>query len=78
MQTAEEFEIAIQGLVLKVTGHIINSDEVFRITFSDGRPPLLVTEAISGGRPFWTSIPQGRQKEADFFGKLIAEKLKMK
>jgi hypothetical protein len=37
---------------------------------------LVVHEALAGNRPFWTSIPQGRQKEATFFGERIAEKLK--
>ena len=77
MQTDEEFEIDIQGLLLKITGHLIDGMEIFRIEFSDGRPPLVVTEAL-GARPFWTSVPQGRQKEAEFFGARIAEKLKNK
>jgi len=76
MQTDEEFVIDIQGLVLTVTSHIINGDEIFRIVFSDNRPPLIVTEAITGSRSFWTSVPQGRQKEAEFFGARIAEHFK--
>lgn len=76
MQTDKEFEIDFQGLILKITSHLINSDEVFRIVFSDGRPDLVVFEAIAGSRPFWTSIPQGRQKEASFFGARIAEYFK--
>lgn len=76
MQTDAEFEIDIQGLVLTVTSHIINGDEIFRVVFSDNRPPLVVIEATAGSRPFWTSVPQGRQKEAEFFGARIAEYLK--
>lgn len=76
MQTDEEFEIDIQGLILTVTSHIINGDEIFRIVFSDNRPPLIITEAIAGSKPFWTSVPQGRQKEAEFFGAQIAEHFK--
>jgi hypothetical protein len=78
MQTDEEFQIDINGLMMKVTSHLINGDEVFHIIFSDGRPPLIVNEVNSCGRIFWTSIPQGRQKEAEFFGARIAEKLKNK
>lgn len=78
MQTAEHFQIEVQGLELNVTSHIINNNEVFRIVFSDNRPPLIINEALAGGRLFWTSIPQGRQKEAEFFGKLIEVKLKNK
>ena len=76
MQTDEEFEIDLQGLVLKITSHLINGDEVFKIVFSDGRPELVVFEAVAGSRPFWTSIPQGRQKEASFFGARIADYFK--
>jgi hypothetical protein len=78
MQTESEFEIEIQGLIVKVTGHLINGDEICRMEFSDGRPPLIITEALAGSSLFWTSIPQGRQKEASFFGARIAEKLKNK
>jgi hypothetical protein len=76
MQTEDEFEIDINGLNLKVASHLISGDELFHIVFSDGRPPLVVHEAIAGNRPFWTSIPQGRQKEAEFFGARIAEHFK--
>ena len=82
MQTGPPFEIDINGLVMKATGYIINNDEVFRIEFSDGRPPLVITETYAGAKMtyhrFWTSVPQGRQKEAAFFGKKIAEHFKTK
>ena len=82
MQNEEPFELAINGLKLKVTSHIINDAEVFRIVFSDGRPPLVITETFIGSKlsrhDFWTSIPQGRQKEAAFFGKKIDEHFKNK
>jgi len=76
MLAGEEFEIEIQGLILKVSSHIVNNDEIFRIEFSDGRPQLIVHEATAGSRPFWTSIPQGRQREAEFFGARIADHYK--
>lgn len=76
MQNGEAFKIEVNELALEVTGHIVNSSEIFRIVFSDTRPPLVVIESLTNGRPFWTSVPQVRQKEAEFFGKLIEEKLK--
>ena len=78
MQTDPTFEIVLSDITITVTSHFVASEEVFRIEFSDGRPPLVVHEALGGNRPFWTSIPQGRQKEAEFFGARIAEKLKNK
>ena len=82
MQNGEPFELNINGLMLKVTGHIINNTEVFRIEFSDSRPPLIITEAMKGSKMghtyYWTSLPQGRLKEAGFFGAKIAEHFKKK
>jgi hypothetical protein len=78
MATNDQFEIVLSDITMRVTAHIIESDEVFRIEFSDGRPALIVHEALGGNQPFWTSIPQGRQVEAEFFGARIAEYLKNK
>lgn len=47
---------------------------VFVIKFQDGTAPLVVTRAHGEKKPvFWTSIPEGRQKEADLIGPLIAD-----
>jgi hypothetical protein len=78
MEADATFEIILPDITMIVTSHIVASDEVFRIEFSDGRPALVVHEALGGNRPFWTSIPQGRQKEAEFFGARIAAYLKNK
>lgn len=72
----EKFEIGIDGLLLKVQKHTIGKQTLYRIEFSDNRPPLMVNEALDArSNPFWTSIPQGRQPEAEFFGRKIEEKL---
>lgn len=78
MQTTPTTEITLADIILTVSSHFVASDEIFRITFSDGRPPLVVHEALAGKRPFWTSIPQGRQIEAEYFGARIAEHFKNK
>lgn len=77
MKIEGTFDIILPDITMNVTAHLIGASEVFRIEFSDNRPPLNVTEA-SGSRPFWTSVPQGRQIEAEFFGKRIAEHLNAK
>jgi len=77
MKVEEAFEIVLPDIKMTFTSHLIGGSEIYRIEFSDGRPPLNVTEA-NGYRPFWTSVPQGRQIEAEFFGKKIAEHLKNK
>lgn len=44
----------------------------FRVVFSSSREPIVVARAKGMDRPFfWTSIPEGRQKEAEGVGKLI-------
>ena len=44
----------------------------FHIKFSSTRKPLLVVRATDINRDkFWTSMPEGRQMEAEGVGKLI-------
>ena len=44
----------------------------FQVTFSSERKPLLVVRAKDfNGVRFWTSMPEGRQKEAEGVGELI-------
>jgi len=73
----ESFDIQLHDIGMKVTPMQIGNDEVYRIEFSDNRPPLVVAE-VNATRPFWTSLPRGRQIEADYFGKRIEEYLKKK
>jgi hypothetical protein len=48
----------------------------FRVNFSSEREPIVVARAKGADRPyFWTSIPEGRQKEAEGVGKLIEDYL---
>ena len=57
--------------------HSIGAQVIFRVTFSNKKSPLVVTRAIhSNAYKFWTSIPEGRQKEAEEIGALIAEYFK--
>ena len=51
----------------------------YRVVFSSKREPIIITQAKSlDNSKFWTSIPEGRQKEAEGVGKLIDEYLKTK
>ena len=48
----------------------------FHVTFSSNREPIVVARAKGMDAPFfWTSIPEGRQKEAEGVGKLIEDYL---
>jgi hypothetical protein len=51
----------------------------FHVTFSSSREPLVVARATGReGNLFWTSIPEGRQKEAEGVGMLIEDYLSNK
>ncbi|MBD1385846.1 hypothetical protein IDJ75_11195 [Mucilaginibacter rigui] len=72
------FEIDYYGTT-KVTEAEIQEKRVFYIQFSDGRKALTSTIAEDRReKKFWTSIPQGRQKEAEETGKLIAAYIRSK
>lgn len=67
------FDIELNGVVAHVTGHTIRAARVFHIVYSNSKPALDITIAEnSEGVKFWTSVPEGRQEEAEFAGKLIA------
>jgi len=73
------FEIDYHGSKAKVTEAEIKEARVFHIVFLDSRKPLTIT--VSEDRKevkFWTSIPQGRQKEAEEIGRLIAAYIRSK
>lgn len=78
MESGESFEIKAPNLTFWVTPYTTKGEEIYRIEFSDKRPPLIVTEVLLKHGSFWTSVPEGRQVEADYFGKCIEEYLKTK
>jgi len=50
----------------------------YRVVFSSKRDPIVITQGKSpDNSKFWTSMPEGRQKEAEGAGKLIDEYLKI-
>lgn len=73
MNDPKAFDIELNGLAAHVTGHTIRSAKVFHIVYSNSKPALNITVAEnSDGVKFWTSVPEGRQEEAEFAGKVIA------
>lgn len=74
MQKAgERFTFSHQGQIVEVHPKKVGRDIVYALYFEDGRHPLVLTlaKANEGGK-FWTSLPEGRQPEADVFGPLLA------
>jgi len=73
MNDPKAFDIELNGVVAHVTANTIKSVKVFHIVHPDRKKPLNITIAEnSDGLKFWTSVPEGRQEEAEFAGKIIA------
>jgi hypothetical protein len=73
------FEIKVDGGFVAVQPIKKGVVVIYIITFVDGRAPLAVNRAtrFEGGF-FWTSIPEGRQAEAESIGREIDKYLKEK
>jgi len=73
------FDIEYEGIAATVTEHYLQEMRVFHIAFSSNRKPLVIAVAEApGGKKWWTSVPQGRQKEAEEVGKLVANYIRAK
>jgi len=73
------FTIEYEGIPATVTEHEVQETRIFHIAFAAGRKPLVITVAEApGGKKWWTSVPQGRQKEAEEVGKLVANYIRAK
>ncbi|MEJ6980001.1 hypothetical protein WG906_06040 [Pedobacter sp. P351] len=73
------FEIDYKGKRSIVTEAAIKNRRVFNIQFPDSRRPLTITVGLTNEDvKFWTSIPEGRQEEAEEIGKLIAAYIRSK
>lgn len=74
------FELEVTGSTIRVSEHEVKDRRIFHLEFADGRKPLNITvaEMRGTGEKFWTSVPEGRQEEAEQFGRLIAVYIRSK
>ena len=71
------FEIDFKDGKIRVQRHLVSNQTIYRVIFSDNRNPLVVTRALTeNATHWWTSIPEGRQREAEEIGPLIANYIK--
>lgn len=71
----QQFVIDYEDRKLHVQEMFLAGSVLFRLETGSGF--ILLTRAQKpDGNWFWTSIPQGRQKEAELFGPLIEMKLR--
>jgi hypothetical protein len=72
-----QFELVYKEKKVNVQRHSVGKDVIFRIIFEDRKQPLVITRATHAStNRFWTSIPEGRQTEAEEIGALISEYFK--
>ena len=72
MRIIHEFQIEHNNIELAVAILFIEQSILYRIKFNTSRPSIFITKATDiNEKEFWTSIPEGRQKEAELLSKLI-------
>lgn len=72
MPESGPYTIDYDGYVLTVTELYLEKSRVFHVEFSNHLKPLnLVVVESTKRKRYWTSVPQGRQAEADEIGPLI-------
>jgi hypothetical protein len=71
------FDMELDGRIVQVSVHKIRSEKVFHVVFDSGKPDLNITIATKDdGDKFWTSLPEGRQEEAELAGDAIGAYLR--
>jgi hypothetical protein len=71
------FEIKYKTTSINFTPVDMPGRIAFQANFSSSRKPLLVLRAKDyNGDWFWTSMPEGRQREAEGVGELIEQYIK--
>lgn len=66
------FEVEVEGKPVRVSEHYIGERRVFHVNLPLRGKPLILTVAEGPRGRFWTSIPEGRQADAEKVGPLIA------
>lgn len=82
MNMLTPFEFEYKGENLQIIPRKVGMDYVYIIDFPTRRPPLMLTKAHKeGGKAFWTTVPEERDKmkqeavlaEAAVLGELISK-----
>jgi hypothetical protein len=76
-KAGDYFSFVAHGVTLECERLNLPRVIAYHVVFSSSRPPITITRAKDFEKKnFWTSIPEGRQREAEGVGKLIEEYLK--
>ena len=72
----EQFSFEAHGVIITCQKLDISKDPVYHVTFSSKRKPIVIARArFEESKIRWTSVPEGRQKEAEGIGALIDQYL---
>jgi hypothetical protein len=75
----EEFRFVAHGVTIMCKRLDIQKHVAYHVNFSSARKPIIIARAKFVDSDIrWTSIPEGRQKEAEGIGKMIDEYLSKK
>lgn len=78
-ETENKFKIVFKDVTMDVERLQLPGYVAFRVVFSSNRKPLVLARATNSEfEKFWTSIPEGRQKEAEGMGVLIENYFRLK
>lgn len=74
MELSTNFQLIWRNKELEVLPKKVGGGWVYIIRFPDRTPVLMLTYATKEkGGHFWTSVPEGRQGEAEQIGPMITE-----
>ena len=72
MRLIHEFKLEYNKIQFTIEILLIAQSILYKVKFDSSRAPLFITKARDiNGKEFWTSIPEGRQREAESISKLI-------
>jgi len=75
----EKFTIESHGVMIMCQRLPLQGHVAYHVYFSSKRKPIVVAKAnFVDSDAKWTSVPEGRQKEAEGIGALIEQYLSMK
>lgn len=77
-EDSQAFMIEYEGRPVRVSEHNIGERRVFHVDLPLRGKALILTVSEGPQGRFWTSIPEGRQAEAEKVGPLIAWYFKIK
>ena len=72
------FEIEYRGIITKVETIKLPTQILFKANLINKQPLVLCRATDFNHAKFWTSVPEGRQKEAEEIGPLIEQYFRSK